>query len=184
MFSGFVLFSGPLAGKPKICPAFQRENRLSSLLKEKTRELSCHLAVCRCQTSLCPHHISLVVNGKLKYAGDQLREELPVRIFLGCSKQGLETVGLKLPSPAALIHRWLPICRSSSLAGNLTLSSRLAGLTNRIRGEADELSSDLAGYGSSAGTNLFAAANTFAGRIELPAGEPRSSAGLLFPFSG
>jgi hypothetical protein len=54
-------------------------------------------------------------------------------------------VGLKLPSPAALIHRWLPICPSSSLAGNLTLSSRLAGLTNRIRGEADELSSDLAG---------------------------------------
>ena len=130
-------------------------------------------------------------------------------------------VGLKLPSPAALIHRWLPICPSSSLAGNLTLSSRLAGLTNRIRGEADELSSDLAGdliklnaslvtfayeqrqlplipavapsrelstdlagYGSSAGTNLFAAANTFAGRIELPAGEPRRSAGLLFPFSG
>ena len=54
-------------------------------------------------------------------------------------------IGLKLPSPAALIHRWLPICPSSSLAGNLTLSSRLAGLTNRIRGEADELSSDLAG---------------------------------------
>src|ERR1700730_10157717 len=92
LFSGFVLFSGPLAGKPEICPAFQRENRLSSLLKEKTRELSCHLAVCRCHISLCPRHISLVVNGKLKYAGDQLRAELPVRIFLGCSKQGLETV--------------------------------------------------------------------------------------------
>jgi hypothetical protein len=130
-------------------------------------------------------------------------------------------VGLKLPSPAALIHRWLPICPSSSLAGNLTLSSRLAGLTNRIRGEADELSSDLAGdliklnaslvtfayeqrqlplipavapsrelsadlagYGSSAGTNLFAAASAIAGSIDLPAGERHSSAGLLFPFSG
>jgi hypothetical protein len=54
-------------------------------------------------------------------------------------------VGLKLPSPAALIRRWLPICPSSSLAGNLKLSSRLAGLINRMRGEADELSSDLAG---------------------------------------
>jgi hypothetical protein len=90
---------------------------------------------------LFPRRISLVVNGKLKIRGRELREELPVRSFPGMLQAGLETtVPGRLDSPVGF-----PICPSSSLAGNLTLSSRLAGLTNGIRGEADELSSDLAG---------------------------------------